>query len=60
MTYTRDQILALVNRRAPDLTSDQKDALVTSALAILQEPKYAIFADQPMVAVKIAIGRLVI
>jgi hypothetical protein len=58
MTYTRDQILVLVNQRVPYFTSEQKDVLITSALSILVEPKYSNFADQPMVAVKIAIARL--
>jgi spore maturation protein CgeB len=58
MTTTHDQMLALVNERVPDYTSEQKESLVTAAFAILAEPKYVSLADYPMTAVKIAIARL--
>jgi len=58
MTYTNDQILALVNERAPNLTTDQKNSLVTVVQAILVDSKYVWLTDKPMVAVKIAIARL--
>ena len=58
MTYTNDQILALVNERVPNFTTDQKNGLVTVVQSILADSKYVWLVDKPMVAVKIAIARL--
>lgn len=58
MTYTNDQIMALVNERVPNFTTDQKIGLVATAQAIINDSKYVWLADKPMVAVKIAIARL--
>lgn len=57
MSITREQVLALVNERVPTYTDEQKENLVTAALAVLSEPKYAWLSDYPLTAVKIAIAR---
>jgi len=51
---TRDEMLALVEQRAPQLPSAMKDEIAAVALAILEDPKRT---DSPIMAVKLAIGR---
>ncbi len=54
-TPTQEQMLALVEKRVPHLTTAQKSALATAALAVLGEPLHK---GKPLMhAVKMAVAR---
>jgi hypothetical protein len=55
---TREEVLELVNERVPGFDDAKKEELVTSALAVMAEPRYERMTGSPMAAVKMAVARL--
>lgn len=55
-TPTPEEMLALVEQRVPEFSTEQKSFLARAAIAVLAEPSCK--GKPPMYAVKVAIARL--